>query len=230
MKHLVIGGIAPFTTVDFPGRLAAVLFCQGCESKCIYCHNQHLRPTTSPDVIEWENVKAFINERKGLLDGVVFSGGEPLLQEAIYEAVQEVREMGFEIALHTSGINPKRLEMLLPFIDWVGLDVKLPLENYEEKSGIPEDSIKESLRILLETEIDFETRTTLDPRILDDSSVLNIAESLSKLGVRRYVLQEYRPIGDKNEPTIQERTSFFENKELMNKLSELFEWFEVRRA
>ncbi len=121
-----IGGITPLTTIDFPGRLAAVVYCQGCPWRCSYCHNPELLDATAPAAVPWPQVLAFLQSRRGLLDGVVFSGGEPTLQAALPAALAEVRAMGFATGLHTGGMYPERLAAVLPLLDWVGLDVKGP--------------------------------------------------------------------------------------------------------
>lgn len=106
--ELVVGGLTPFTTIDFPGRLAAVIFCQGCPWRCGYCHNAHLHACGSGER-SWPDVRGWLTSRRGLLDGVVFSGGEPLLQRGLAPALGEVRSLGFATGLHTAGIYPERL-------------------------------------------------------------------------------------------------------------------------
>lgn len=92
---LIIGGLTPFTTIDFPGKLAAVIFCQGCPWRCGYCHNRHLLDAGQPGTVPWHEVIRFLEQRRGLLDAVVFSGGEPTLQTRLPDAVAAVRRMGF---------------------------------------------------------------------------------------------------------------------------------------
>ncbi|MDD5304810.1 MAG: anaerobic ribonucleoside-triphosphate reductase activating protein, partial [Elusimicrobia bacterium] len=115
--------MTPLSTTDYPGVLSAVLFLQGCPWRCSYCHNPHLIPADSPPEREWESALAFLRGRVGLLDAVVFSGGEPTLQDGLEDAMREVKAMGFKIGLHTGGAYPERLVALLPLIDWVGLDI-----------------------------------------------------------------------------------------------------------
>lgn len=134
---LRIGGITPLTTIDFPGRLAAVLYCQGCPWRCSYCHNPELLDATTPAEMDWPQVLAFLRKRQGLLDGVVFSGGEPTLQAGLPQALEEVRALGFATALHTGGMYPERLAAVLPLLDWVGLDIKGPEHRYADITGVP---------------------------------------------------------------------------------------------
>lgn len=103
---LEIGGLTPLTTIDFPGRLAAVVFCQGCPWRCGYCQNAHLIPPSAEKRVPWADVLAFLERRRGLLEGVVFSGGEPTLQAGLPEALRQVRDLGFATGLHTAGPSP----------------------------------------------------------------------------------------------------------------------------
>lgn len=121
---LRVGGLTPLSASDYPGKLAAVVFCQGCAWRCTYCHNQHLMPAHSASVIPWKDVLSFLQKRRGLLDAVVFSGGEPTLQRSLPEAMREVKSLGYLVGLHTAGIVPRMLARVLPLVDWVGMDLK----------------------------------------------------------------------------------------------------------
>lgn len=192
--ELVVGGLAPFTTIDFPGRLAAVVFCQGCPWRCGYCHNPHLH---SPQGGErpWGEVLGWLETRRGLLDGVVFSGGEPLLQRGLGSALQAVRARGFATALHTAGIYPERLAAVLPALDWVGFDVKGPFEDYRRITGAPGDAARDALTRLLAAGVDHEIRCTVDSGLLDADALARMASQLAALGVSRLVLQACRRAG-----------------------------------
>jgi len=189
--ELVVGGLAPFTTIDFPGRLAAVVFCQGCPWRCGYCHNPHLH---SPQGGErpWGEVLGWLETRRGLLDGVVFSGGEPLLQRGLGSALQAVRALGFETALHTAGIYPERLAAALPLLDWVGFDIKGPFEDYRRITGATGDAARDALARLLAAGVDHEIRCTVDSGLLDADALARMARQLAALGVSRLVLQACR--------------------------------------
>ncbi len=190
----LVGGFTPLTTVDFPGKLSAVLYCQGCPWRCVYCHNSHLISRSGADEVPWDDVVEFLKRRRGLLDAVVFSGGEPTLQADLGSALREVKAMGFLAGLHTGGPYPRRLARLLGDLDWVGLDVKAPPALYARITGVPGSGERawESARVLAESTVEHEFRTTVDPRHLDEVAVLAIGRRLSRLGARRYVLQEMR--------------------------------------
>jgi len=190
--RLAVGGFQPFTSIDFPGRLAAVIFLCGCPWRCGYCHNRHLQ--SGAPAIGWENAWQFLQKRRGLLDGVVFSGGEPLLQADLLHAVRETAEMGLEAGLHTAGAIPKRLEKLLPELDWIGFDVKAPFADYARITGNAKNGVeaRRSLELLLKSGVDYEVRTTVDATVLDRPEILRLAEELRELDVRRFVLQACR--------------------------------------
>lgn len=162
---LTIGGLIPFTTIDYPGKLSAVVFCQGCPWRCHYCHNPHLLASSTTSSLTWEGVVAFLRTRQGLLDGVVFSGGEPTMQQALPDALAEVRRMGFLTGLHTGGAYPEQLAACLPHLDWVGMDLKAPFDEYEQITGTPESGLMaaQSADLLRKSGIPLEFRTTVDP-------------------------------------------------------------------
>jgi pyruvate formate lyase activating enzyme len=128
---LRVGGLTPLSASDYPDKLAAVVFCQGCAWRCTYCHNPHLLPMNSSSGISWEKVRLFLERRRGLLDAVVFSGGEPTLQRGLAGAIREVKALGYLVGLHTAGIVPRRLEQVLPLVDWVAMDLKAQFADHE---------------------------------------------------------------------------------------------------
>lgn len=196
--QVAVGGLAPFTTIDFPGRLAAVVFCQGCPWRCGYCHNPHLLPRApaAPGAPAWPQVLAWLRTRRGLLDGVVFSGGEPLLQRALPEALADVRALGFATALHTGGAYPERLAAALPLLDWVGFDVKAPFGDYERITGVDSgDAARASLRLLLASGVAHEVRCTVDPALMAPDDVDRMARQVAGMGERSLVLQPVRRDG-----------------------------------
>ena len=136
MTDLRVGGLARWSSCDWPGQLVATVFLQGCPWRCRYCHNPHLLPVHGDGEIAWPQVLAFLETRRDLLDGVVFSGGEPLIQAALPEAMGAVRALGFGVGLHTSGAAPERLKAVLPLVDWVGFDVKAPFADYARITGV----------------------------------------------------------------------------------------------
>ena len=133
---LRVGGLTPLSATDYPDRLSAVVYCQGCAWRCNYCHNPHLLPFTKGS-LQWSEVVAFLEKRRGLLDAVVFSGGEPTLQFSLKKAVETVKSMGFLVGLHTAGIAPRLLERVLPLVDWVAMDLKASWDDHAKVTGVP---------------------------------------------------------------------------------------------
>jgi pyruvate formate lyase activating enzyme len=140
---------------------------------------------------------AFLRRRRGLLDAVVFSGGEPTLHEGLVEAMRQVKAMGYRVGLHTAGPFPRRLAEVLPFLDWVGMDRKAPFDGYDAVTRTPGSGslATDSLRLLLESGLPYEIRTTVGHRFLTEEAVIRIAEELAALGVRHYALQACHPAG-----------------------------------
>ena len=194
---LRIGGFVPLSGCDWPGELVATLFCQGCPWRCRYCHNTHLLPADRPGTVAWSWVVDFLRRRVGLLDGVVFSGGEPTLQRELGTAMQQVRALGMRVGLHTAGPYPDRLAAVLPLVDWVGFDVKAPFDDYPRLTGVPGSGARarESLLRLLASGVAYEVRTTVPPDLLDAATLSNLAEVLTDLGVAHYALQTCRANG-----------------------------------
>lgn len=224
-----MGGFVPLSTVDWPDQLAAVVFLRGCPWDCPYCHNPHLRSGAPMEGdATWDDVTALLEQRVGLLDGVVFSGGEPTAQPALGGAVAQVRAMGLATALHTGGPVPDRLEALLPHLDWVGFDVKAPFAEYGNITGVPGsgDGALRSLRALVASGVPFEVRTTVHHDLLDTEALLRLADELRAEGVRDWALQAYRPQG--TEPGRLGDRGFME-MDLPAGLSRGFRRFEIRR-
>jgi pyruvate formate lyase activating enzyme len=198
---LRLGGLTPLSTTDYPGALSAVLFCQGCPWRCGYCHNSHLIAPDAPAEWGWEEALDFLRRRRGLLDAVVFSGGEATLQDGLKGAMSEVKAMGFKVGLHTAGSYPKKLAALLPLIDWVGLDIKAPFARYDAVSGVPGSGAKAkaSLRLIVKSGVDHECRTTVHPGLIAERELVALSKTLFALGARRHVLQAFRAAGCRDE-------------------------------
>jgi len=172
-----------------------VVYCQGCPWRCGYCHNPHLLPGRAAGGIAWSEVLEFLRRRRGLLDAVVFSGGEPTTQPGLARAMREAKALGYRVGLHSAGIYPRRFAEVLPLVDWVGFDAKAPFDTaYERITGVRAsgEAALESARALLASGVDCEFRTTWHAGFLSAAELERLTRTLAELGVRRYALQEFR--------------------------------------
>lgn len=194
---IAIGGFSALSTCDWPGELVATVFCQGCPLACRYCHNPDLIPPAPGAGPDFGEILAVLGKRRGLLDGVVFSGGEPTLQRALPEAVAAVRALGFRVGLHTAGPYPRRLARLLPLVDWVGFDVKAPFSDYERIAGVAGsgDRARQSLIELARSGVAFEVRTTVHPQLLGEDDLARLDADLAALRVKPTRHQPFRAEG-----------------------------------
>lgn len=215
LTGLVIAGVTPFSTVDWPGKLAASVFLQGCPWNCGYCQNFAIIDPRVPAGYEEADLWELLGRRRGLLDGVVFSGGEPTRQAALVPAAQRVRDLGFLVGLHTGGAYPQRLVQLLEagLLDWVGLDVKGLAQNYPQVVGRAQarqagTDAWRALNLVLAahragTLPDYEVRVTAypgtDARDTNPSALPALARALHERGVERLALQQARPDGTRPE-------------------------------
>ena len=195
---LQIAGLTPMSSVDWPGKFVATVFAQGCPWACPYCHNQAIIDPKIPGVVSWESVEELLGRRRGLLDGVVFSGGEATRQLAVLPAMQRVRELGFKVGLHTAGPYPARLREILRtgLVDWVGIDIKaMSGPNYEAVAGRPNAGPKawESLGEVLDSGVSYEVRLTVYPDGPRDG--YEVASCVKDLGATHFALQQARALG-----------------------------------
>ena len=189
-----IAAIQRTSFVDYPGKIAAVVFTQGCNLNCSYCHNRALIDGDSITCdTPQEEALAWLETRHELLDAVVFSGGEPMLQLDLTTFIEQLRRLDYFVKLDTNGTSPAMLNSLIRagLLDYVAMDIKAPPEKYESICGVPLETsaVEQSIDILLEGTIDYEFRTTVVPQ-LTHADILAIAQRI--LGARLYVLQQYR--------------------------------------
>jgi len=191
-----IKGIEKFSSRDFPGHISSTVFLGGCTFRCPYCHNSEL--VLRPETIQTMPVDIFLSYldgRKGWLEAVCFTGGEPLLHEEVEDLVRVVRERGLLVKLDTNGSFPDRLEGLLTagLLDWVAMDVKAPLERYREvtRSNVDVESIVRSADILRNSGLRHTFRTTVVPGFVGKEDVVKIGEWLN--GAANYLIQQFVP-------------------------------------
>ena len=226
MKSVQIGGLVSFTTIDYPGKLAAVLFLVGCPLRCTYCSNPHLLPPHNGEY-DPERVFDWLKSRMGKLEAVVFSGGEALMQgDTTIEYMRRVKELGFKIGLHTNGFYPETLRRAADIIDWIGLDFKATCEKYPDLTGqnIAYNNMIKSLDIWRDTGKDFEVRITCDPRYIDKTNLMEIADILHKRNVANIAIQKYIPHFEEEplKTSSSSREQFFNDVVLREKINAMF--------
>lgn len=191
-----IKGWVKSSLLDYPGHIAASLFCGGCNFRCPNCQNGTLvaDPQGYPDIPEKE-IELFLEGRKGLLDGVVISGGEPTLQDDLMPFAARVHDAGFLVKLDTNGYRPDVLEALVDagVVDYVAMDVKAPLARYAQAAGVRVDvaRIQRSLDLLRESRVSYEFRTTVVPGMLFEVDIAQMARLIA--GASQYYLQQFVP-------------------------------------
>ena len=197
---MYICGLQKLAMVDYPGKIAATVFTGGCNLRCPFCHNALLvtRLNETPQTPQ-EEVLDFLRNRKGLLDGVVLSGGEPLMQPDAAEFLRLVRDLGFAVKLDTNGCYPDRLATLLEegLVDYVAMDIKNCREKYAETVGIPgfdTAPVEESVRILRSAGVEYEFRTTLVREMHHPQDMVAIGQWVG--GAPNYYLQNFEDSGN----------------------------------
>ena len=191
---MIINGIQKLTLLDFPGKTACTVFLAGCDLRCPYCHNSELWEASAPAVMDDKELLSFLEKRRGLLEGVVFTGGEALLRPELPEVIRRVKALGFEVKLDTNGTQPEKLQGLIDegLVDHVAMDIKNDIERYPLTCGresMDTDRIRKSVALLLKGSVPYEFRTTVVKPFHDETSFVNIARLIE--GARAYYLQPF---------------------------------------
>jgi len=189
-----ISGIQKLSLIDYPNKTATVLFLPGCNFRCGFCHNQELVEDTLGDLGS-DKIMSFLETRKGLVDAVCITGGEPTTHKDLPELTLKLKQMGFLIKLDTNGSNPEMLNNLIEqgLVDFVAMDIKAPIKNYHETTvlKIDKEKINKSVEILKKGKTNYEFRTTVVPGMIDKDALSEIARWLK--GSEKYVLQQFEP-------------------------------------
>lgn len=191
-----IGGLQKFSLIDYPAKICAVVFTQGCNFRCPYCHNPELsNPDLYGECIPEEDVLAFLDKRVGKLDAVSISGGEPTLQPDLADFINRIKSMNYLVKLDTNGSNPEILKTLITsgLVDYIAMDVKAPLEKYRKvtRSGITPELIKHSVDMIKKSSIPYEFRTTIVKSQLKEDDLRALGTMIKR--ARLYVLQKFVP-------------------------------------
>ena len=190
-----IHGLQKMTLLDFPEHVACTVFLGGCDLRCPFCHNYELADGSAPPVMDEEALLSFLSKRKGLLDGVAITGGEPCLRRDLPALIGRIRELGFAVKLDTNGFHPAMLEKLLGdgAVDYVAMDIKNSPAKYAVTAGVPEPldlaPLYESIRMLISSAKDYEFRTTVVQELHAEEDFGQIGEMIR--GAGKYFLQSF---------------------------------------
>ena len=193
-----IKGFNPHTFLDWEGKIACIIYLPGCNFKCPFCHSSEL--VTAPEsltTVDYEYIRGFFREKRGWIDGVIISGGEPTLYENLSALISDIKNEGLLTKLDTNGSNTTVLKKLIDekLLDYVAMDIKAPLDTqmYSNITASDADiiSIKQSIDLLMSSYVDYEFRTTVVPSFIQRKDILSIAQTIK--GAKRYVLQQFSP-------------------------------------
>ena len=189
-----IHGLQKMTLLDYPGKVACTVFFGGCDLRCPFCHNAELLDGSAPPVMDEEELLRFLEKRRGLLDGVAFTGGEPLLQKDLPDLAARIRVIGYPVKLDTNGTHPERLGKMIRdgLVQYVAMDIKNSPERYAETAGLDRidlEPIRESAAMLMEGRTEYEFRTTAVAELHDDRSFERIGTWIR--GAKRYFIQRF---------------------------------------
>lgn len=183
-----ISGINRFSVVNYPGQICCVLFAQGCPLHCSYCYNKSL---LKEPLLDWNEIKEFLKKRKGVLDAIVFSGGEPLFQpEELLRDIYFVKNLGYNVGLHITGLNSnhKNFEEIINLSDWIGLDFKGTKKKYKKLFNLEFKYFEDALDLIIKNKLNYEIRTTLSEDLLEED-LLEMSNFLISKDIKNWTLQ-----------------------------------------
>ena len=192
---MMIKGFQKLSLIEYPRKLSAIVFVGKCDFRCHFCYNIDLVKNYKklPDISE-KKILRFLKKRKGLLDAVAITGGEPTLHKELPEFMKKIKELGFLVMLETNGSRPKMIKQLIDkeLIDYIAMDIKATLKKYDEVAGVKVDKkkIQESIDIIRNSGVDYEFRTTVIPKYFKKKDALAIGKWLK--GSKSYYLQQFR--------------------------------------
>jgi len=196
---MIIGGLQKLTLIDYPGKIAATVFTTRCNFRCPFCHNPELvlANWSEQGAIKEKDFFDFLKNRKGKLEGVCLTGGEPTIQPDILEFIAKIKKLGLDVKLDTNGLRTDVLKKIIAedLVDYIAMDIKSSLQNYEKACGIKLDKqrIELSVDLIMNSGIHYEFRTTVVPGIHTEDDFIKIGRWIE--GAERYVLQKYEDQG-----------------------------------
>jgi len=227
-----VAGIQPFTTIDFPGKIAAVFFTQGCPWHCRYCHNAALRLAGHENSLSRDSLESFLSSRAGFIEGIVVSGGEPTIHASLPNLLSGIKEYGYDTALHTNGHDPEMLGSILRqgLVDYVAMDVKAPPAAYDRITRCTNTGISatRSISKILSSHVDYEFRTTYHPSLLTEEELMDTVHAVYNAGARKYYIQRFTKKGVQDEELMQGGDYVEIPDAVVQEARQLFSVFDVR--
>lgn len=217
---MLLGGMQKNSFIDFPGKVSCVLFLPGCNFDCPYCHNPDLVKGTlsGPPFFDEKTACEFLERRKGFLDGVVISGGEPTLEKDLTSLCEKIKQMGYPVKLDTNGSRPQVIERLIDegLVDYIAMDIKTDPFCYSPfiKKDYNPDHILSSIQIIMESALAYEFRTTCVKPMVDEHIIENIAKIIK--GAMLYALQRFSHTEVLHPEFFQETESGYDEDGLMH--------------
>jgi pyruvate formate lyase activating enzyme len=184
-------GIQKTSLIDFPNRIASVLFTPGCNLRCPFCHNWRIVIDPKPPFLQEEAALRILESRNKYVDAVVVTGGEPTMHKEIPKFLKKLKEKGFAVKLDTNGFYPEVLEECLPYVDYVALDVKTSLDKYARLGVKDTDPLLQTIEMLKTGKVDYEFRTTVVPSFVDAEDIARIGELVK--GTKTFAFQQFIP-------------------------------------
>ncbi len=224
---MLIGGLKKSSLIDYPGKICAIVFTQGCNFRCPYCHNPELvKPELFEKSIPEEEIFSFLETRRGKLDAVEITGGEPTLQKDLLLFIKKIKDKGFLVKLDSNGTNPEIVKNAIKnkLVNYLAMDIKAPLEKYSKVVGADVDikKIKKNIDLIMNSGINYEFRTTLVKSLLSKEDIIKIGKLIK--GAKNYFLQKFVPTKTLNPDFMSEKT--YSDKELEELKSILGEYVE----
>jgi len=197
---MIIGGFQKVSLIDYPGKISSIIFTQGCNFSCVYCHNKELINinNSTENTYKEKEIIEFLKQRTKKIDAVVITGGEPTLQKDLIPFMKQIKELDFLVKLDSNGTNPDVLKEAINsnLVDYIAMDIKAPLEKYSSitKTNVDIEKIKESINLIKNSGIQHEFRTTVLKSLLTEQDILSINSLTS--GANLFTLQKYVPSKD----------------------------------
>ena len=229
---MIIGGFLKFSLIDYPGKTSAVIFTRGCNFRCPYCYNAELvLPEAYGREIDLSSVFTHLNKRRGKLDAVTITGGEPTLHDDLIVFIKQIKTLGYLVKVDTNGSRPEIIRAMLHenIVDYIAMDIKAPFDDYVKMAGvaISIDKLKKSIGLIMQSGIDYEFRTTVVGDILSEDDLLDIALSIK--GARKFYLQKFIPAKPIDPNMLSAKTyDDIKLRKLAGKLSEYVDFCGVR--